>query len=479
MTARDESAIAAGTVIDGYRIEALIGRGGMGEVYRADDTALHRPVALKIVSRVLCRDPNFVARFQREARAASAVNHPNVAQIHAFGMWDERPYFVMEYVAGRSLADIVRRDGRRSGSGAVRLIQQAAEGLKAASECGVIHRDVKPANLVVDSHGRLKIVDFGLARRQGTTSDLTRADMVLGTPAFMSPEQALSHEVDFRSDIYSLGATFYYLLAGQPPFDGETPIAVMMRHVHDPLPPIRELNPLVPEHVAAVIERMLAKRPDNRYGSWDDVLIDLAAARTRPPRRAKTSAVEAPQEGRPSIALIAAAAVVILLAGVIAVHRLLAPPASPMAAAAAPAPIPAEDGPLPDGASPPPAGDPGGNSPTAQRPRNTFEAIIPALNMAHAAQTLSNMRRVDTAVQVYLAQNGVLPSSLDELASWYEIHPAGLVDSWHHRILYQPRDPGRYRIRSLGPDGAEGSADDIVIENGYVIQGEPTLPGQP
>lgn len=470
-----EPTVAAGTHVDGYRIEALLGAGGMGEVYRARDLALDRMVALKMVSRTLARDPTFVARFEREARAASAVSHHNVAQIHAYGVWQGRPYFVMEHVRGRSLAEIVRRDGRRSGSAAIGLIRQAAEGLRAAWECDVIHRDVKPANLMVDASGTVKVVDFGLARRQSGQSDLSRTDMVLGTPAYMSPEQALAQGVDFRTDIYSLGATFYYLLTGEPPFGGETPIAVMMRHVHDPVRPVRELNPLVPGAVAEVIERMLAKDPDQRYGSWDDVIVDLdAVSRSRPSRAAPPpSAAPGPApRGRPSPALLAAAAVAVVVLAVAVLGPVLAPEPPPAG------PEPATDGPstvAPDAPGEQNA-EPGGDGRPPSMPRNTFEAIVPALQMAHGAKTLASMRRVDVAVQMYQSENGVLPGTLEQLAGWYELHPASLLDAWNRRLEYEPLGDQRYRVRSRGADGVRATADDIVIENGYVIQGEPGLP---
>lgn len=461
-----EPTVAAGTRVDGYLVEALLGAGGMGEVYRARDVALDRAVALKMVSLTLAREPTFVARFEREARAASAVNHPNVAQIHAYGVWQGRPYFVMEHVEGRSLAEIVRRDGRRSGSAAIGLVRQAAEGLRAAWECDVIHRDVKPANLMVDGSGTVKVVDFGLARRQAGPSDLSRADVVLGTPAYMSPEQALTQEVDFRTDVYSLGATFYYVLTGGPPFDGDTPIAVMMRHAHEPVRPVRDLNPLVPEPVATVVERMLAKDPERRYGSWDDVLVDLeAVSRARLARPAPPAPAPGPVARRgPSPALLAAGAVAVVVLAVATLGPVLAPdPAPPVAS------------PAPDGPAETPPAEPGdGRGPSM--PRNTFDAIVPALQMAHGAKTLANMRRVDVAVQTYQAENGALPGSLDELTGWYELHPAALLDSWNRRLEYEPLGDERYRVRSRGADGVRATADDIVIESGYVIQAEPGLP---
>ncbi len=469
-----EPTVAAGTRVDGYQVDALLGTGGMGEVYRARDVALDRLVALKMVSRTLAREPTFVARFEREARAASAVNHPNVAQIHAYGVWQGRPYFVMEHVEGRSLAEIVRRDGRRSGSAAVGLVRQAAEGLRAAWECGVIHRDVKPANLMVDRSGTVKVVDFGLARRQSGPSDLSRTDMVLGTPAYMSPEQALARGVDFRTDVYSLGATFYYLLTGEPPFGGDTPIAVMMRHVHDPVRPVRELNPRVPEAVASVIERMLAKDPDRRYGSWDDLLVDLdALSRARPAHTASPPPATGPAaRGGPSPALAAAAAVAVVVLAVAVLGPILAPEPPPPVAPPSTVGSPTVAADAPSATPPAETGD---GRPRSM-PRNTFEAIVPALRMAHGAATLASMRRVDVAVQTYQSENGTLPDTLEELAGWYELHPASLLDAWNRRLEYERLGDQRYRVRSHGADGVRATADDIVIENGYVIQGEPGLP---
>ena len=474
----DEPTVTAGTMVDGYRIEGLIAVGGMGEVFRARDVALDRRVALKMVSRAVYREPTFVARFEREARAASAISHPNVAQIHAFGTWNGRPYFVMEYVEGRSLADIVRRDGRRSGSAAIDLVRQAAEGLRAASRCSVIHRDVKPANLVLDAAGRVKLVDFGLARTDAGSSEVSRADMILGTPAYMSPEQALGQQVDLRTDIYSLGATFYFLLAGEPPFGGDTPIAVMMRHVDATARPIRDLNPLVPEPVAAVLERMMAKDPADRYGSWDEVVADLDVLSRQ---RTGTPAVQptaAPVEHRTQVpvGLVAAGAVVVAVVAIV----VLSPPRTPSAdATSGPAVVDSVDAEQPPSGTGAPGVDTTDREPSKSRPENPpgIEAFVPVLRAATGAKTLSAMRRLDVAINVYFAEHGVTPESLEKLADWYEMHPAALIDAWNHRIEYQPLDgPRRYRIRSRGADGVRGTADDIVIESGYVIQGEPALP---
>jgi serine/threonine-protein kinase len=264
-----------GSVIDGYRVVALLGRGGMGDVYRAFDPRRERMVAVKLVSASRASDPSFLARFEREARAASAISHPHLAQVHATGVFERRPFYVMEYVEGRTLSRVLDDEGPLAPAIALDYLRQAAEGLAAAHERGIVHRDLKPDNLMVDAEGRLKIVDFGLARPMAAGSTITHADRVMGTPQYMAPEQASAGIADFRTDMYALGATFYHLLAGVPPFVADSSVGVMLKHVNDPLVPLGERAPRVPRALAALIGRMLEKEPAARYADWAAVLAAL------------------------------------------------------------------------------------------------------------------------------------------------------------------------------------------------------------
>ena len=440
-----------GATIDAYIVISLLGKGGMGEVYKARDIRLGRLVALKIVSELWGRDEEFAVRFDREARAASALSHPNVAQVYWAGRFEGRPYFAMEYVDGRSLAEVLRGDGRLAGRTGLSYLRQTCDGLRAALAKGIIHRDIKPANLMLDGAGQIKIVDFGLARRVAGDATLSRSDSVLGTPRYMSPEQALGRPVDHRSDIYSLGATFYHLFAGEPPFDAPTPLALMMQHVNEQLPSLKVRNPHVPAQVCALVHRMLAKRPEDRYQSYDDVLADL--------RRAEA--------GRVTAAPVVAQTTPV---------RVVPAPGAPVPTSSAPvrtagAPMPPRFGLwlglgalailsvvlVPWGAL-----SGGGGK------RSVFDIAL-------TAKTLANMRNLSTGIEVYRSQREGPPATLDEVLRWLEAPDTDRYDGWGRELVYRPTADGRYRLLSCGPDGVRGSEDDIVIENGRVVKGEPNF----
>src|SRR5688500_3016126 len=297
---------APGHRIGTLELVARLGSGGMGEVWEARDLELDRLVAVKLMSPELsARDA--AKRFRREARAAASINHPHVAQVHFAGMHEDRLYYVMEHAGGTSLARWLRERGRLPPARALDLMRQAAEGLRAALRAGVIHRDLKPANLMVDARWQLKIVDFGLARRELDTT-LTRANAVLGTPTYMAPEQARGLEVDHRADVYSLGATFYHLLSGKPPFHAPAPLQLAERHVSARLPPLAGRAPDVPKALCAFVERMLAKDPSRRFQSYDQLLVALAEAREE-----VVEGEDEPARGR-SRGWIAAAGILVALA---------------------------------------------------------------------------------------------------------------------------------------------------------------------
>jgi serine/threonine-protein kinase len=304
-----------GLVIQGIEIREALGKGGMGVVYKGWDPELERFAAVKMISEEALEDEDFVTRFRREARAASLVNHPNVARVYFAGKHEGRGYYAMEYVEGKTLAELLDEHGQISVASCVRHLRQACEGLRAAHEAGVVHRDIKPSNLMLDQDGVLKIVDFGLARRIVGDARVTRAGAFVGSPAYISPEQARGGEVDHRSDIYSLGATFFHLLAGRPPFLGDTPLATLAQHCTAPLPALAERCPGIPPHLCSVIERMLAKDPADRYQSYDELFDDLALVQTG--QTQKTTPVGARSSSRRLV--LVAAAVLVLVAVAIAV----------------------------------------------------------------------------------------------------------------------------------------------------------------
>lgn len=469
----------AGSMVDEFRVERLLGAGGMGRVYKALDTKLHRQVALKVIAPGVV-DPEFLARFERETHALSAVNHPNVAQIYSAGTVRGRPYYAMEFIDGESLGTVLDAGRHLSGRRCLRYMVQAAEGMRAASMQNLIHRDIKPQNLVIDRSDRLKIVDFGLARWTNEDVSLTPTAVALGTPRYIAPEQAMGQKCDLRSDIYSLGATFYHLFAGVPPFVADTPVALLVQHISTPLPPLRSRNPRVPRSVAAIIEKMMAKQPSDRYQTWDELIADLVRVdvSSEVAHDAPTVATDARQRAIPKreIAFAAAGAISLLLALTIFLSRSDfgtkesedAPAIIAATGAAKDSASPIRDGPVVDSAV------------TSLPPTSPQAPVVisfpqvdpgPMMDMARRAQTLANMRKIAMLSEVARAQKERYPDRLDTLASEFGAHPRELLDGWKHPITYEVVND-RVRLASAGADGIQGNTDDIVMEDSMVTQGD-------
>src|SRR4051794_7212937 len=262
---------------DRYEIHSRIGRGGMADVFLARDRLLDRPVAVKVLFPEYAADPNFVERFRREATAASNLTHPNIVGVFDFGRQGGTYYMVMEYVNGRTVADILRSDGSLLPQRAADIASDVAAALGFAHRNGVVHRDVKPANILVSTTGAVKVADFGIARAMNaaTEQDLTQAGAVMGTATYFSPEQAQGGNPDPRSDLYSLGIVMYEMVAGRPPFQGDNPLAIAYKQVHEAPEPLREAAPGVPPAYDAIVMKLLAKSPTARYPSADDLRTDL------------------------------------------------------------------------------------------------------------------------------------------------------------------------------------------------------------
>ena len=266
-----------GATINQYRIIDRIGKGGMGIVYLAEDTRLHRNVALKFISNLSPDSTEEIARFQREAQAAARLNHPNICTVHELGETDDQTYIAMEYVEGVTLKDRLRKGGITEHD--IRdWLKQIAEGLHAAHEAGVVHRDIKPANIMITSKGLIKIMDFGLAKLLENESELTQANSTIGTIVYMSPEQANGEEIDQRTDIWSVGVILYELLTGRRPFEGEFLGAVLYAIMHGEIKPPSLIKSDTPNDLETIVERCLQRNQDDRYSSIDSLITDLISS---------------------------------------------------------------------------------------------------------------------------------------------------------------------------------------------------------
>jgi serine/threonine-protein kinase len=279
-----------GQQIPGYQIKKLLGSGAQATTFMARQLSLDRLVAIKVLPKRLSENPNYVERFYREGRAAARLNHPNIAQAFDVGEAGGYHYFVMEYVEGRDLAGILEEKKVFSEAEALRIIIQVARALEHAHSQGLIHRDVKPKNIMITKDGMPKLVDMGLARAVGDEEAAqAEAGKAFGTPYYISPEQIRGEvDIDFRADIYSLGATLYRMVTGRVPFDGPTPTAVMHKHLREPLTPPDHINTSLSSGLGEVVEVMMAKDRERRYASTSDLLMDLeAVAAGEPPLQAR------------------------------------------------------------------------------------------------------------------------------------------------------------------------------------------------
>ena len=299
-----------GAELGGYRVEQQIGQGGMGVVYRVTNVALGRIYALKVLAPELAEDEHFRQRFQREMRIAASIDHPNVVAIHYAGEQDGFLFLAMDYVHGEDLRDLILRDGALDPSRAVEILTQVGFALDAAHAKGLVHRDIKPGNMLLtirDGEERAYLTDFGLAKRSSTLAELTVAGSVVGTADYMAPEQVNGDPADARTDIYALGCVFFQMLTGKVPYERETTLATMFAHVHDP-PPVLEA-PLVDEYpeFTPVVQQAMAKKPEDRYLSAGDLARDAAAA-LRGMRYRGAPSIVATGEARPTARVAAASA---------------------------------------------------------------------------------------------------------------------------------------------------------------------------
>jgi DNA-binding beta-propeller fold protein YncE len=299
--------IFTGSVLGGYRIEGVAGEGGMGRVYRAVQIALNRQVALKVIMPELAYEADFRTRFTREAELAASIDHPNIIPVYEAGEADGRLFIAMRWVDGTDLRSVILREGRLEPDRAVEIVEQVAAALDAAHRGGLVHRDVKPANVMLTStHGQehVYLTDFGLTKRAESVPALTRTGAFVGTPDYMPPEQIQGQRPDARTDVYALGCLLFHALTGRPPYDRDTEIAKMYAHLHDPPPSVLEAAPRTPADLDALVSRALAKQPDERYPAAGDLARAARAALTgglpSQPERSLATGLAAPAAFEPT-----------------------------------------------------------------------------------------------------------------------------------------------------------------------------------
>ncbi|MBI3271544.1 MAG: protein kinase [Planctomycetes bacterium] len=284
-----------GMTLGGVKIKKELGAGGMGAVFLGHHEALDKDVAVKLLSPAMANDKQYTERFMREARTAAKVEHPNIVQVFNVGKEGDKYFLIMQFIDGQSLEDMVRQRRRLPLLEATRMVKDATKALDAAHKKGIIHRDIKPDNIMITKDGVVKVTDFGLARAAEGESQVSMAGQVLGTPYYMAPEQCEGRKVDGRADIYSMGVTYFHLLTGAWPFTGEGTMAILMKHMRDPIPEIRTLVPELPESVSRVMQRALAKKLEQRYQTADEMVRDLESI-----EHSAVGLVMASEVGRPA-----------------------------------------------------------------------------------------------------------------------------------------------------------------------------------
>jgi DNA-binding beta-propeller fold protein YncE len=351
--------VSIGSVVAGYRIDGVAGEGGMGRVYRATQVALDRPVALKLIVPQLAGDPDFRARFEREAHLSASIDHPNVIPVYEAGEADGRLFIAMRWVEGTDLRSLIASEARLDPARVVAIVEQIGEALDAAHSGGLVHRDVKPANVMLTAtHGRehAYLTDFGLTKKTASTTALTRTGRFVGTPDYMPPEQISGERADARADVYALGCLLFHALTGRPPYDRDSEVAKIYAHLHDPPPSAVDTVPGVPVGLDAVITRALAKNADQRYPSAGDLgrasRAALTGAAPSQPERSMATGLAAPQATH--MATTAPEAGAAPTAPAAAPTAPAAPPTAPAAPPTAPAAPPTAPAAAPTAPSPAP-----------------------------------------------------------------------------------------------------------------------------
>jgi serine/threonine-protein kinase len=448
-----------GRPFDGrYRLLGPLGTGGMATVYLAEDESLGRKVAIKILAERYAEDEQFVERFRREARSAAGLNHPNIVQIYDRGEAEGTYYIAMEHLEGRSLKDIIAAEAPLKPDRTIDISLQILQALRFAHAHGVVHRDIKPHNIILAADGRPKVTDFGIARA-GAASQMTEVGSIIGTAQYLSPEQARGQPVQPQADIYSLGVVLYEMLTGRVPFEGDSAVAIAFRHVSEPPTPPSELNPLVPPALEQVVMRALAKDPARRYASADEMSADLERVRHGLAPAAETQAfTEVISDPVP----IAAAATAVALPPT-APTRVYAPP--PAAATMAE-----------EWAPPPPDAPP----PRRRRPLWPWLLVLGLLAAAGAIAAVAvgglNSDNGGTTASAPLVPNDLVGKTYDQATA--ELTAKGLKAAQHQ--VFAPQSPGIV-IQATPPGGTQvqaGSTVTLKVSKGLVQVQVPSVVGQ-
>ena len=264
-----------GRTLGDYKILRVLGRGGMGVVYRAEQVSIHRAVALKVLAPNLAHERTLVKRFLREGRIAAKIEHANVATVYDVGEEEGIHFILMEYVRGKTLAQVIAEEGRLEILRSLRVAEEIANALSAAHKLGIIHRDIKPDNIMLGTNRELKVMDFGLARAQSSNTNLTVTGDTLGTPRYMSPEQVRNDELTPQSDLYSLAVILFEMLTGKVPYTADSSFGLMMKTVKEPFPAIRKYHRAIPKRIERLVKKLAEKHPGDRYESADVLAAEL------------------------------------------------------------------------------------------------------------------------------------------------------------------------------------------------------------
>jgi beta-lactam-binding protein with PASTA domain len=438
--------IAEGTVIDGrYRVVRKIGAGGMADVYCAEDTHLGRKVALKLLHARFAQDREFVERFRREASSAAGLQHPNVVGVYDRGEFDGTYYIAMEYCEGQSLKEIVIRTAPLAPERAIAITKQMLVAARFAHRRNVIHRDLKPHNVILDAEDNVKVTDFGIAR--AGASDITEVGAIMGTAQYLSPEQAQGRPVTEASDLYSIGVVLFEMLTGRAPFEGDSAVAVALKHVNQPPPSPRELVPALPPELEAVVLKALAKDPAQRYNDADSFIKDLEVVESRlrqGPVDVESTAVFAP----------------------------LAASTAPTALAPAP-PVAAEPPPPATEAPPPPP--PVVEEPAAEPPERRRRWLALALVAGLGALALLGFLLLGSNDQATVPP--VVGQTLEQARQ--RVDRAGLGVEVKRRTDQAPRDFVFEQSPNPGQQVDEGSVVTLFVSNGPSTVRVPDVVGQP